>query len=33
VVIPSWHSVQEMPAAILELRRILHLHLERTEQK
>ena len=33
VVIPSWHSVQETPAAILELRRILHLHLERTERK
>ena len=33
VVIPSWHSVQEMPAAILELRRILHLHLHRTERK
>lgn len=32
-VIPSWHSVQEMPAAILELRRILHLHLNRTERK
>ena len=31
VVIPSWHSVQETPAAILELRRILHLG--RTEQK
>ena len=29
VVIPSWHSVQETPAAILELRRIMRLHLER----
>ncbi|MEW9624498.1 esterase/lipase family protein [Rhodanobacter geophilus] len=29
VVIPSWHSVQETPAAILELRRILRLHLRR----
>lgn len=28
VVVPSWHSVQETPAAILELRRILRLHLE-----
>lgn len=31
VVIPSWHSVQETPAAILELRRILHLHLQRAQ--
>lgn len=30
VVIPSWHSVQETPSAILELRRILRLHLTRT---
>lgn len=29
VVIPSWHSVQETPAAILELRRILRAHLQR----
>ncbi|MBD8878923.1 alpha/beta fold hydrolase [Rhodanobacter sp. 7MK24] len=29
VVIPSWHSVQETPAAILELRRIMRLHLQR----
>ena len=29
VVIPSWHSVQETPAAILELRRIMRLHLAR----
>lgn len=28
LVIPSWHSVQETPAAILELRRILRLHVE-----
>ncbi|UJM91291.1 alpha/beta fold hydrolase [Rhodanobacter denitrificans] len=27
LVIPSWHSVQETPAAILELRRILRLQL------
>lgn len=33
VVIPSWHSVQETPAAILELRRILRLHLARVGQK
>ncbi|GAB3782339.1 esterase/lipase family protein [Dyella agri] len=33
VVIPSWHSVQETPAAILELRRILRLHLARAEGK
>jgi len=25
LAIPSWHSVQETPAAILELRRILRL--------
>lgn len=31
VVIPSWHTVQETPAAILELRRILRLHLARLE--
>ena len=29
VVIPSWHSVQEAPAAILELRRIMRRHLQR----
>lgn len=28
LAIPSWHSVQETPAAILELRRILRLQLE-----
>lgn len=27
VVIPSWHSVQETPQAIVEIRRILHEHL------
>ncbi|MGH8160395.1 MAG: esterase/lipase family protein [Rhodanobacter sp.] len=27
VAIPSWHTVQETPAAILELRRILRLHV------
>lgn len=26
LAIPSWHSVQETPQAIIELRRILHLH-------
>lgn len=26
-VIPSWHSVQEKPEAIIEIRRILHEHL------
>ena len=26
LAIPSWHSVQDKPAAILELRRILSLH-------
>jgi hypothetical protein len=26
LAIPSWHSVQETPAAILEVRRILGLH-------
>lgn len=31
VVIPSWHSVQETPSAILEVRRIMRLHLQRTE--
>jgi pimeloyl-ACP methyl ester carboxylesterase len=31
VVIPSWHSVQETPAAILELRRIMRLHLQRAD--
>ena len=28
LAIPSWHTVQETPAAILELRRILRLHVE-----
>jgi hypothetical protein len=27
LAIPSWHSVQETPAAILELRRILRLQI------
>lgn len=27
-IIPSWHSVQETPEAIVEIRRILHLHLK-----
>lgn len=29
-VIPSWHSVQETPEAIVEVRRILHKHLAAT---
>src|SRR6185437_4652209 len=33
VVIPSWHSVQETPAAILELRRIMRLHLAREKER
>jgi pimeloyl-ACP methyl ester carboxylesterase len=32
LAIPSWHSVQETPAAILELRRILRLHLASLRQ-
>jgi len=28
LVVPSGHSVQETPAAILEIRRIMHLHLQ-----
>jgi len=32
LAIPSWHSVQETPAAILELRRILRLQLETVKQ-
>ena len=28
LAVPSWHSVQETPAAILEVRRILRLHAE-----
>ena len=27
LVVPSWHSVQETPEAIIEVRRILHAHL------
>jgi hypothetical protein len=27
LAIPSWHTVQGTPAAILELRRILRLHV------
>jgi len=30
LAVPSWHSVQETPAAILELRRILRLHMAAT---
>ena len=29
-VIRSWHSVQETPEAIVEVRRILHTHLQET---
>ncbi|WP_082629178.1 esterase/lipase family protein [Pseudomonas sp. TTU2014-080ASC] len=32
-VIPSWHSVQETPEAILEIRRILHEHLKELAQR
>lgn len=32
LAIPSWHSVQETPAAILELRRILRLQMEVMKQ-
>lgn len=31
LVVPSWHSVQENPEAILEIRRILHEHLSAQE--
>lgn len=31
VVVPSWHSVQETPAAILEIRRIMRLHLQQVD--
>ena len=27
LVVPSWHSVQETPQAIIEIRRVLHEHL------
>jgi len=30
LAVPSWHSVQETPAAILELRRILRVHIAAT---
>lgn len=33
LAIPSWHSVQETPAAILELRRILRVQLEAVKGK
>lgn len=33
LVIPSWHSVQEHPRAIMEIRRILHVHLDETKKK
>ncbi|WXL26825.1 alpha/beta fold hydrolase [Ectopseudomonas mendocina] len=32
-VIPSWHSVQETPEAILEIRRILHEHLKEIAER
>jgi hypothetical protein len=32
-VIFSGHSVQEMPEAIIEIRRIMHLHLKELEKK
>jgi pimeloyl-ACP methyl ester carboxylesterase len=32
-VIPSWHSVQETPEAILEIRRILHEHLKELAER
>lgn len=28
LIVPSWHSVQETPRAIVEIRRVLHEHLE-----
>ncbi|ELF6204770.1 TPA: alpha/beta fold hydrolase [Pseudomonas putida] len=28
LVVPSWHSVQETPQAIVEIRRVLHEHLD-----
>ena len=28
LVVPSWHSVQETPEAIVEIRRVLHEHLD-----
>ncbi|EPM0509126.1 alpha/beta fold hydrolase [Pseudomonas monteilii] len=28
LVVPSWHSVQETPQAIIEIRRVLHEHLD-----
>lgn len=31
LVLPSWHSVQETPDAIIEIRRILHEHLSTLE--
>lgn len=33
LVIPSGHSVQETPAAIIEIRRIMHLHLKQPNKK
>ncbi len=32
LVVNSWHSVQETPEAIVEVRRILHLHLDELSQ-
>nr|WP_187272875.1 alpha/beta fold hydrolase [Pseudomonas mendocina] len=32
-IIPSWHSVQETPEAIIEIRRILHQHLSEEDTR
>jgi len=32
LVVNSWHSVQEKPEAIVEIRRILHEHLNSLQQ-
>jgi len=32
LVVNSWHSVQETPEAIVEVRRILHEHLNRLQE-
>ena len=32
LVVPSWHSVQNTPQAIVEMRRILHEHLDKMDQ-
>jgi len=33
LVIPSGHSVQETPEAIMEIRRILHVHLQQVNNR